>query len=778
MNRSWGPIAYVTRRALRRQAWTLAVIVALCGVAVTAVFASAAIARRTSSENRRLRTWTNASDLFLLLPSQDLARTIADLPQVRRSSVLVPVALSPVGMSPDLGVLADIGGHWMRDVDRLELRDGTLPSPDDPIGVILTAGLADELQVHAGDPLTVQSISMSGAMRAAQSGDPTSVTFDGPRPELRVSAVVSVPVNDDPKNQQMLVLTRAFFQRWHEQIASFGAMLPVQLRPDISTSAFLDSVRKLPGGNEVEVDAVGQGDESAAATSLHVIALAWALLAAVLVMAGGIALAQAIARAAMQPGEDLHTLAALGMTGRVRRATVVFPILLAAVAGVAAGTVGAPLLAPHLVSGIAARLEVDPGVHVDWVVTAVGATAAVLFVSVVTLVAATSNANRPTRRFTPRTSRQSRYRRLLPVPAAAGLALAFGHHGRRVPVRQAMTSAVLGVMGITAALVFGSSIDQLRSEPALYGWSWDAAIVGDGTVSADLGDADVDASVVTTYLGAQIEHRPIPVTSFQAVSGTIDPTLVRGRLPGSPTEVLVGEKTLADLGLSLGDSATLTGPEGPVEARIVGTTVLPTIVDPTPVARGAVIDPALVTRLGLGQENGVLTAGTVVRSRGEDEHALAALAGDNQLLLPSPPAEVSRLGEVRPFPWMLAATLALLASGNVVHALVVMVRRRRRSLGVLRVLGFTGRQLSVAVLAPAAVVAVVSITTGMLLGAAAGRLGWRVLVHAMGLPFQPAIPAVGLSAALLAVAVCITAAALLPVRAARRSHGGEILRVE
>ena len=60
-----------------------------------------------------------------------------------------------------------------------------------------------------------------------------------------------------------------------------------------------------------------------------------------------------------------------------------------------------------------------------------------------------------------------------PVTNGLRMALEPGRGTTAVPVRSAFLGAVFGVVGLTAVLVFASSLGHLDSSPRLYGWTWD-----------------------------------------------------------------------------------------------------------------------------------------------------------------------------------------------------------------------------------------------------------------------------------------------------------------
>src|SRR5258705_10121463 len=67
---------------------------------------------------------------------------------------------------------------------------------------------------------------------------------------------------------------------------------------------------------------------------------------------------------------------------------------------------------------------------------------------------------------------------ILPVTAAAGIGLAFGpgSGGNSRPARPSICGTVVALIVLVGSLVFGASLSNLVSHPALYGWTWDKEI--------------------------------------------------------------------------------------------------------------------------------------------------------------------------------------------------------------------------------------------------------------------------------------------------------------
>jgi len=65
----------------------------------------------------------------------------------------------------------------------------------------------------------------------------------------------------------------------------------------------------------------------------------------------------------------------------------------------------------------------------------------------------------------------------LPPTSVAGLRMALeqGRGPRAVPVRASLVGVTAGIIALTAAVTFGTSLDRLLATPRLYGWNFDAA---------------------------------------------------------------------------------------------------------------------------------------------------------------------------------------------------------------------------------------------------------------------------------------------------------------
>jgi len=129
-------------------------------------------------------------------------------------------------------------------------------------------------------------------------------------------------------------------------------------------------------------------------------------------------------------------------------------------------------------------------------------------------------------------------------------------------------------------------------------------------------------------------------------------------------------------------------------------------------------------------------------------------------------------------PLLLAGALALAALVGLGLALVASVRRCRRDLALLRVLGFTQRQLAATVAWHASMSAAVGVLVGIPLGVVLGRWLWTLFAEEIGAVPDPTVPVWSVLLAALAAFVLANTAALLPGRRAARTAAALVLRDE
>ncbi|MGZ4724766.1 MAG: FtsX-like permease family protein [Ilumatobacteraceae bacterium] len=127
---------------------------------------------------------------------------------------------------------------------------------------------------------------------------------------------------------------------------------------------------------------------------------------------------------------------------------------------------------------------------------------------------------------------------------------------------------------------------------------------------------------------------------------------------------------------------------------------------------------------------------------------------------------------------ILAAALALGALIALGLALVALVRRRRRDLALLKVIGFTNRQLSAAVAWQASIAAVGGIVAGVPLGIILGRQLWIRFADSIAAVADPTVPILATTLVAIGALLFANIVAALPGRSASRTKTAILLRSE
>lgn len=120
--------------------------------------------------------------------------------------------------------------------------------------------------------------------------------------------------------------------------------------------------------------------------------------------------------------------------------------------------------------------------------------------------------------------------------------------------------------------------------------------------------------------------------------------------------------------------------------------------------------------------------------------------------------------------------LAVFGAATLLHLLVVSVARRRRDVGLLKVIGFVNRQVAAAVAWQATTLALVGLVVGLPVGIALGEAVWRAFAAPLGVLPAAVVPV--WPVVLVAVAVLLVAnlVAVGPALAATRSRATDLLR--
>jgi putative ABC transport system permease protein len=151
---------------------------------------------------------------------------------------------------------------------------------------------------------------------------------------------------------------------------------------------------------------------------------------------------------------------------------------------------------------------------------------------------------------------------------------------------------------------------------------------------------------------------------------------------------------------------------------------------------------------------------------------------DDGVFLPEAPSDLTDLESIRGLPFVVAGLLGLVALATLANTLATSVRRRRRDLSVLKVLGFVRGQVATTAAWQAVTLVVLAGVIGVPLGVLAGRIAWSVFADRLGVPPDATIPV--LEVALLVPVLVLLGAliAAVPGRLAARTRPAVGLRTE
>lgn len=477
----------------------------------------------------------------------------------------------------------------------------------------------------------------------------------------------------------------------------------------------------------------------------------------------------AVIRFARRTQPQAQLWAALGATRGQRSGAVALPI-----AGVLAVGAGGALLAGWLASGIgpvasAAIVEPDPRrmIPAEVVGLVLGVFVLVLGLGVAAVALA---AVRPKP-----WAGEVRPSQLARLAARTGnIPLVFGV---RAAVRGLGTAAVLGsaVAAVTAVLgsvVFSTNLSNVIENPPRFGWPYDfVAITGSGYGDANepairetLDRPDVESWGIAALGAATIEGESLPFVADRAGFDRLPLVIVEGLRPTGADQLALGVNSARRLGLTVGDTVTVSTNYGEHTGTVSGLVVLPPV------------GPILTDRAGLGTGL-LLTApfleqamSDAARGAGEPPVALADQLGsfvavrladgvdpaafldsvEDDLVSwdalefppfrhtdPVRPAQIADVAAMRSLPVLLATFVAAATTIGLALAVGLAVRTRRRELALLRALGAVSGQLRATLRWQALTIVGAGVAFGVPLGVALGRVTWRSFSDGLGIPAAP-----------------------------------------
>ncbi len=809
---------------LRRDRVGYLAIALIVGIIGGVAMGSVAAARRTQSAFPRILMASNPSNLDVDPGgySPQVLRRISDLPGVASEKAYVALyalrALRSGFADPrtffnqQVELVGSLDGLYFSQ-DRVIITKGRRANPRRPGEVVISEQTADRFGLHVGQSLTVNLYS------GRDVSDPRFNPMTR-RPVHRIRLTVTgvgvftdEVVQDDVDRIYRILATPALTRQELDCCAAY-AWVGLRLdRGDRGVAAVQrEYVKLLPPGTQqafrVTSAVEGQGErairpESVAAGVFGLIA---GLAAIVLTL-------QAVRRIVAGGRNERKVLRALGASPLAIGLDICIGVMSAIGLGILLAVGVAVALSPLAPLGQLHRLEPDPGISADWTVLATGAAFLLLVLAGATALLAYAEAAQRFERGGQVTRRPAVAAAAaplgLPASATVGIGFALGPGSGRSTRRgrPSITGTAVALVILVGSLVFGASLSNLVSHPALYGWTWDREILaanGYGYIPLPLanrllgGDPDVAAWSGAYFDSLEINGRSVPVIGM--LGRRVYPPILAGHLPVGPSQIALGEETLAQTGGRVGGTVRVFNGERTLHMRVAGTATMPAIgighgIHPS-LGMGALLPasalpPDLLT--GNIKDRALQGPNTIlVRFRQGINQAAAVRRLDRigarlsrirstmsiQVTPVQRPAEIVNYRTMGAAPLILAGMLGAAAVVALAVTLATATRRRSRDFALLKTLGFARRQIVAVVIWQAAVSVAIGAVIGIPLGIAVGRFLWDRFATELYVVPEPAISpvttaVVGVSALALAILT-----AIVPGWLAARTRIASALRAE
>ena len=800
-----GAVRLVFHAGLRRRWRSWLAIALLISVVGGLVLAAAAAGRRTENAFPRFV----AAHGFDSIVYATRPVPVAHLPGVASVTDLVlPDAGNPTCdcahpiNGNDFGVAVVSG----RGAAPFTLVSGQLPDPSKPDQVLASSTLQQDDGVHVG---SVIHVAFEAPSQAADYNNPDTgyVEPHGPRLALQVVGIEATEIEFPSGGTPVYFLYAGpGFARAVLPHTATQYEYDVRLRHGAAGIPQFDQhVDELNLG----IGSVGASSEDGTAAtiqgSIHPQAVGWWILAALAALVGLAVVGQALARQGAVESEDHPTLVAVGMSGRELFALDMARNLVVGLAGAVGAVVLATLLSPIAPLGEARLAEGSTGVTFDSLVLLLGAFATVVVVLALGVWPAL-RAARPRRMDEPAgPSRSSAVVRNLvtlgaPPTAVIGVrnALERRSGGSAVPLGSALLGMVLAVIALCATGVFGASLTHLTATPRLYG---DPEQLGFNPASTALLTSlqhNPAVTAITEGVGAgdvRVNGKLVGGIAGTSVKGPLLFSAVTGTLPVTDDQVGLGVSTMRQVGAHIGSVVDITftthsGVPRTEPYRVVSQISFPQFGGFVSLGSGILTTTAGLVRVGclpgpqlaLCRQKVANIGGGGVRvsfapgpsGKAAMDHYLAAYPSITSE--PLAPTSLVNFGEAVDFPLIFGAMLAVFGAATLAHLLVVSVSRRRREVGLLKVLGFANRQVVSTVSWQATTLALVGVVIGVPLGLIVGRTVWNTFANNLGAVPVVVVPFLLTAAITVGVLVGANVIAIAPALVATRSKPGDLLR--
>jgi hypothetical protein len=688
-----------------------------------------------------------------------------------------------------------------------KLVSGRLPDPSASDQVLASFTFQQDYGVHLGSVIRVPfyALSQASAYNDATGAPPKP---KGPTITFRVvgfeATEFEFPAGTAPSDD--LFTTPAFARTVLPRTAA-GYVYLVGLRRGAAGLSRFDAAASAAGVDGQNEDATAVAIE----TSIHPQAIGWWILAALAAVVGLAVVGQALARQSIVESEDYPTMAALGANRHQLVALSMAQNLVVGLAGAAGAVAVATVLSPIAPLGEARVAESSTGIAFDTPTILLGALATVAVVLVLGIWPSLRAADALRTDDRPAKSRPSAVVTHLaamgaPPSAVIGVRNALERRTGRgaVPVGSALLGTVLAVMALCGTAVFGASLSHLTVTPRLYGEEFQLNFTDPAGGRPDpvlLRSLEHDKAVngITEGVATEISVNNVAVGAIAgtAVRGRLLLSTVSGHLPIAGGQIGLGGTTMRQVGAHVGSlvHVTVSSPSGARRTatfRVVSQESFPVlggavslgtgavlttagyedIVCPRRSGRSACINAALATSNGGGMLVRVVPG---ARGKAAINHYLDSYRSTTVLAIT--PTSLINFGEAVNFPLIFGAMLAVVGAATLAHLLVVSVARRRREIGLLKVLGFVNRQVASAVAWQATTLALIGIIIGVPLGVVVGRAIWNAFANNLGAVPVSVVPIWFVGVLVAGVLVVANLLAIGPALIATRSKPASLLRV-
>jgi hypothetical protein len=689
------------------------------------------------------------------------------------------------------------------------LVSGQLPDPSKPDQVLASSTLQQDDGVRVG---SVIHVTFDAPSQAADYNNPNTgyVVPHGPSLALHVVGIEATEI-EFPSGGTPVYLLYAGpgFTRSVLPHTAVNYQYFVRLRDaSAGVPAFDQQVSRLNLG----VGSVGASSEDGTAStiqaSIHPQAVGWWVLAALAALVGLAVVGQALARQSAVESEDHPTLIAVGMSGRELFSLDMARNLVVGLAGAVGAVVIATFLSPIAPLGEARLAEDSTGIAFDSFVLLVGALATVVVVVALGIWPALRAAR--TRRMDERAGRSSRssavVRNLVtlgaPPTAVIGVrnALERRSGGSAVPLGSALLGVVLAVVALCATGVFGASLTNLTATPRLYGEPEQLSFNPTNPTLLNRLEHDPAVSAITEGVGAgdvTLDGRIVGSIAGTPLKGHLLFSAAAGTLPERDDEVGLGVSTMHQVGAHIGSVVDITfttrsGTPHTEPYRVVSQISFPQFGGFVSLGTGILTTTAGLVRVGClpGPQlalcrrqftahnvgNGGVRVSFVPGPSGSAAMDRYLAAYPSITSLPLAPTSLVNFGEAVDFPLIFGAMLAVFGAATLAHLLIVSVSRRRREVGLLKVLGFVNRQVVSSVSWQATTLALVGVVVGVPLGLVVGRGVWNTFANNLGAVPVTVVPILLTAAITVGVLLGANVIAIAPAWVATRSKPADLLR--